>query len=167
MRVAVPHLRIVDQALWASARRRRAALDAAAKPAADGSTFRSMQRATYLLSKLIHCGSCGGGFSVLSATHLGCSNSRNKGRAICANRRTVKRVVVEAKVLDALSSQLMAPEVYAAFVRGFTAEWSNVQKGRAVEQEGQHDELRRLGRRSTTPFRSSPTAAARPRSWRH
>ena len=40
----------------------------------------------------------------------------------------------------------MAPDVYAAFVRGFTAEWNAAQKGRAVEQDGKRDELERLAR---------------------
>ena len=48
---------------------------------------------------------------------------------------------------DALRTRLMAPEVYAAFVRGFTAEWNSEQKGRGVAQEGQRDEQKRLDRK--------------------
>ena len=145
--VGVPHLRIVGTELWDRVKARQAALDAAAKPAADGSTFQSMQRPKGLLSKLLRCGACGGGYSKISATHVGCSNARNKGAAVCTNRRTVKLADLEASVLDALRTRLMAPEIYAAFVRGFTAEWNEAQKGRAVAQEGQRDELRRVIRK--------------------
>ncbi len=142
--VEVPQLRIVDAELWDRVKARQAALDAAAKPAADGSTFQSMQRPKGLLSKLLRCGACGGGCSKISATHVGCSNARNKGEAVCTNRRTVKLADLEASVLEALRTRLMAPEIYAAFVRGFTAEWNQEQKDRAVAQEGQRDELKRI-----------------------
>ena len=128
-------------------RARQAGLDAAAKPAADGSTFQSKQRPKGLLSKLLRCGCCGGGFSMISATHVGCSNARNKGEAVCASRRTVKLAELEAKVLHALRTHLMAPEVYAAFLDSFTAEWNAEQKGRAIAQDGQREELKRLGRK--------------------
>ena len=145
--VSVPHLRIVGAELWDRVKARQATLDAAATPAADGSTFQSMQRPKGLLSKLLRCAACGGGCSKISATHVGCSNARNKGDAVCVNRRTVKLTALEATVLEALRTRLMAPEVYAAFVRGFTAEWNSEQKVRAVAQEGQRDELRRVTRK--------------------
>ena len=145
VRKSVPDLRIVSDMSWGAVRARLVALDVAAKPAADGSTFQSKQRPKSLLSMLTRCGCCGGGVSKISATHVGCSNARNKGEAVCTNRRTVKLADLEARVLAALRERLMAPEVYAAFVRGFTAEWNAAQKGRAVEQEGKRDELRGLG----------------------
>ncbi len=109
---AVPEWRIVDQDLWDAVRSRQAALDARATPACDGSTFQSKQRGKHLFSKLLTCDACGGGFSMVSETHLGCSNARNKGDAVCTNRRAVKREFVEATVLDALRERLIAPELY-------------------------------------------------------
>ena len=41
----------------------------------------------------------------------------------------------------------MAPEVYAAFVRGFTAAWDAEQKGCAVAEEDGREELKRRGRK--------------------
>ena len=147
VRKAVPNLRCVSDVSWGTVRARLAALDMAAKPASDGSTFQSKQRPKSLLAQLLECGACGGGYSKISATHVGCSNARNKGEAVCANRRTVKLAQLEDNVLTMLRERMMAPEVYAAFVRGFTAEWNAEQKGRAVAQEGQRDELRRLARK--------------------
>jgi site-specific DNA recombinase len=66
------------------------------------------RRARYLLSGLARCGLCGGGFSMISATHLGCSTARNKGS--CSSRTAIKRTELEARVLGALKSKLMDPE---------------------------------------------------------
>ena len=145
--IEVPQLRIVDQVFWDAVRARQASLDATAKPAADGSTFQSKQRPKSLLAQLLRCGICGGGFSMISATHVGCSNARNKGNAVCTNRRTVKREFVEEVVLKALRTRLMAPEIYASFVHGFTTEWNAEQRNRTVEQDGKRDELKRTERK--------------------
>ena len=83
--------------------------------------------------------------AMISATHIGCSNARNKGEAVCGNRRTVKRTHLENTVLDALTKRLMAPGVYAAFLRVFTVEWNMEQGARSVAQDGKRDELRRVG----------------------
>lgn len=37
------------------------------------------RRPNYLLSGLLKCGTCGGGFSKISQSHYGCSAARNKG----------------------------------------------------------------------------------------
>ena len=44
-----------------------------------GSSFWTKQRPRNLFSGFIKCGECGGGFSMVSQTHVGCSNARNKG----------------------------------------------------------------------------------------
>ena len=143
----VPHLRIISDELWKALRARQAKLDALRKPTTEGGVgtgIWSQQRPRHLFSKLIACDACGGGVSMISKTHLGCSAARNKGDAICSNRRTIARAYLEAKVLDALRTRLMSPDVYASFVRGFTAEWNKEQGARATEQAGQRAELGRL-----------------------
>jgi len=47
----------------------------------------------YLLSGLLICGSCGGGFSTISQHHNGCSTARNKGT--CDNLLTIRRDILE------------------------------------------------------------------------
>ena len=37
------------------------------------------RRPSYLLSGLLKCGTCGGGFSKISLSQYGCSTARNKG----------------------------------------------------------------------------------------
>jgi DNA invertase Pin-like site-specific DNA recombinase len=69
----VPDLRIIDQDLWDRVKARQGAYEKQDKP------FWAKQRPRNLFSGLIKCGCCGGGFSMVSQTHLGCSQARNKG----------------------------------------------------------------------------------------
>jgi hypothetical protein len=78
------------------------------------------RRPSYLLSGLLKCGVCGGGFSKISRSHYGCSTARNKGT--CDNLLTVRRDELEAKVLDGLKDQLMHPELVTTFIEEFHKE---------------------------------------------
>jgi hypothetical protein len=91
------------------------------------------RRPNYLLSGLLKCGTCGGGFSKISQSHYGCSTARNKGT--CDNLLTVRREKLEATVLAGLKHQLMQPELVAAFVDEFHRE---INRQRA-EQDGRRD----------------------------
>ena len=151
---AVPALRIVDQDLWDAVKARQAALDARAAARAgttlDAATdaapapFWSQQRPRYLFSGLLRCGVCGGGFSKVSAQHFGCSTARNKGPAACTNRRTIRRDVLEATVLDGLRGRLMDPDLFKVFAEAFTAEWNRLQGEAAAAQTARADELKRV-----------------------
>ena len=80
IRREVPELRIVSDELWKSVKNRQKKLDER-KP-----EFWKAQRPRNLFSYLLKCGECGSGYSMVSATHVGCSGARNKG--ICENRLT-------------------------------------------------------------------------------
>ena len=116
----VPHLRIVDDGLWLSVKERQR--DSRTRVVTKDKGIRSerARRPNYLLSGLLKCGTCGGGFSKISQSHYGCSTARNKGT--CDNLRTVRRDVLEATVLDGLKNQLMHPELVTAFVDEFHRE---------------------------------------------
>jgi site-specific DNA recombinase len=80
---------------------------------------------------MTRCGICGGGFSVISATHVGCSTARNKGA--CSNRMAIKRVELEERVLGALKSKLMDPGLFREFCDEFTREMNRLRmEGRSV-----------------------------------
>ncbi len=66
---------------------------------------------------MLKCGDCGGGFILVGKTYYGCANTRNKGT--CSNRRTIRRDVLEARVLDGLKEQLLHPDLIAEFVRAY------------------------------------------------
>ena len=128
----VPELRIIDDALWESVRARQGRLrhretrsfDA---PDAAFAPFWSKQRSRHLFSGLTRCGACGGGFSMISKSHLGCSTVRTKGETACHNRLAIRRYVLEGTVLNGLRAQLMDPVLYQAFASEFTAEWNRMQ----------------------------------------
>ena len=71
------------------------------------------RRPNYLLSGLLKCGSCGGGFSKISQSHYGCSTARNKGT--CDNLLGIRREALEHKVLEGLKTQLMHPKMVTPF----------------------------------------------------
>src|SRR5690606_12606980 len=82
----VPSLRIIDQALWDKVKERQAGLRSArAGKKAPG--YWDRRRPRYLLSGLMVCGCCGGGFINLNAERVGCAAARAKGT--CENRRTM------------------------------------------------------------------------------
>jgi hypothetical protein len=56
----------------------------------------------------------------ISQSHYGCSSARNKGT--CNNLLTIRRDVLEAKVLDGLKHQLMHPDLVRTFVDEFHRE---------------------------------------------
>lgn len=109
--IDVPELRIIDQELWGEVKARQLGLRKL--PA-----FHQKQRPRMLLSYLLKCGSCGGGFSKISQTHYGCSTARNKGT--CTNRSAIKQEELEGRILGALQSQLMEPELCKEFCDEYT-----------------------------------------------
>ena len=91
----VPDLRIVEDELWQAVKdRQRGSRNlTAAKPAKtlegkDRIGFWTHQRPKHLLTGLARCGCCGGGYTKISATLLGCAAARNKGT--CDNRLNVR-----------------------------------------------------------------------------
>ncbi|WP_374139576.1 zinc ribbon domain-containing protein, partial [Sphingomonas sp.] len=81
-------------------------------------------------SGLTKCSCCGGGFSQISATLIGCSTARNKGT--CDNRLNIRRDELEARVLTALRTKLVDPELFAHFCEVFTQEMNRLRvEGRA------------------------------------
>jgi hypothetical protein len=114
----VPDLRIVDDDLWEKVRTRQGAL----KSKGSGVPAWDRRRPRTLFSGLMECGCCGSGFSKVQKDAFGCSAARNKGKAICTNKVTIKQTDLEARVLDALAHHLIDPEAVAAFCEAYTAE---------------------------------------------
>ena len=126
---AVPHLQIVDDALWQRVKARQAAIREDMNPAGvKGGNTRpeNARRPNYLFSGLLKCGCCGASYTLINKTRYGCAGARNKGEAICTNRATIEREVVEDRVLKGLRDSLLRPELIATFVedyrRAFNAE---------------------------------------------
>ena len=137
-RTPVPDLRIVPVALWDQVRARKA-IEGARRP-----TERGNARRPGIFSGLLKCGRCGASYTVYNDGRLICAAHREQGSAICDNRRLVRRSEIEERVLDGLRTRLLAPELVAAYVRTYRAEW-------AAAAGAREDCRRPLERRASEP----------------
>jgi DNA invertase Pin-like site-specific DNA recombinase len=140
----VPELRIVPQKQWDKAKARQMGLDAR-KP---GLWRRNRPR--YLLSGLIECGECGGGYSKISATHYGCSAARNKGKSVCGNRKTIAKEKLEGAVLSALQKHLMREDLVEVFCQEYLDQLNKLRAERDRAQRSRIAEKKRLEKEADT-----------------
>jgi site-specific DNA recombinase len=123
----VPDLRIIEQELW---ERVQARLRESARPEctpgqqAEQDHLWHHRRPRHLLTGKLFCGECGSSFSASGRDYLVCQAARQGGA--CQNRGSVRRSKIEGQVLQALEHELMQPEMVAAFVTEFTAEWNRL-----------------------------------------
>ncbi|MFQ0814972.1 hypothetical protein AVM02_01415 [Brucella anthropi] len=117
-----PELRIIDDELWQAVKERQEKnkIEQNDDGYADVATINYRRRPRYLFSGLTKCACCGGGYSAISATLIGCSTARNKGT--CDNRVNIRRDELESRVLDALRNSILDPEVFAEFCDAYTQE---------------------------------------------
>jgi site-specific DNA recombinase len=122
----VPELRIIDGKLWDAAKARQAAIKTRRGEGGnkEPNSFRDRRRPKYIFSGLIKCASCGGGYAMISTDLIGCSTARNKGT--CDNRRSIQRVRVEGRVLNAPRHHLMDPTLFKEFCDEFTREMNRL-----------------------------------------
>ena len=131
----VPHLRIVGEDLWRRVKERQDETRLEITKEGAGVRSERARRPSYLLSGLLKCGVCGGGFSKVSNHHYGCSTARNRGT--CSNLLTIRRDRVEALVLDGLRHHLMQPDC----VKEFVAEYHRELNRLAATQDAQRAQL--------------------------
>jgi DNA invertase Pin-like site-specific DNA recombinase len=133
----VPELCIIDQDLWERVKDRQR--DLRRLP-----SFHEKQRPRMLLSYLLKCGCCGGGFSKVSQNHYGCSTARNKGT--CHNRLTVRQDTLEGLVIGALQSRLMDPSLLAEFCDEYTRHLNKLRTEKNASLVAARVELARLAK---------------------
>ena len=134
----VPELRIVEDELWKAVKARQG------EQKADWNTegFWDRKRPRYLFSGLMECGVCGGGIVNLNGVRAGCANARNKGT--CDNKRTMRRDLLEATVLDALAHNLMEPELFALFCDEYTRHMNKLRIDATASLAGYKAELTKV-----------------------
>ncbi|WP_444994769.1 recombinase family protein [Aliikangiella sp. IMCC44359] len=138
IRKNVPELRIVPQKLWEAAKARQRILDR------KTDSLGAKRRPKYLLSSLLKCGCCGGGFSKHNSERYSCSNARNKGESVCNNRKTIKKDVVENVVLNALETHLMNEELVKIFTEEYTRHLNELRKSENIalkQYQAEHEKL--------------------------
>ena len=140
----VPHLRIVDQDLWDAVKRRQEEVMLGQQQSKTQPWDR--RRPRYLLSGLVKCGACGGGYVQISKTHLGCAAARNKGT--CQNRLGIKREALEQTILNGLKQHLMQPELFKEFCAEFIREVNRLKQDQAAQRSALEAELARIARRN-------------------
>ena len=119
----VPDLRIVDESLWESVKRKQATLT---------SKRGGAKRPNRLLSGLLECGRCGGSMSIVSQDRYGCSNRKEKGT--CSNSKTILAPQLEKRVLRGLNRTLMHPDAQKVAAKEFHAELVRQQQAEGSER---------------------------------
>ena len=133
----VPALRILDQDVWDQAQARLSAIRArSGADAPDRPKFWEHRRPHTILTGKIFCACCGGTMANVGQDYLACGTARKQG--LCVNRKGIRRPDLEALILDALRTRLMAPELAAEFITAFTIEWNRFIAERSAER-GTHE----------------------------
>ena len=151
-RVAVPELRIVDDALWQAVKARQDALTHAVAPKAQGNALHGAHRRRFLLSDLLVCGVCGGGYAIVGKDRYGCAARRDKGT--CGNDRTIGRMAIEGRVLEGLKRRLLAPEPFEAFARAYQEECTALAHSAAADRAGLDGRLAAVERKIAAMIRA-------------
>lgn len=120
----VPELRIIPQALWDKAKAKQEEMACNRKP-------ETKRRPKTLLSGLIECGCCGGGYNKMSARRYYCAAARRK--ATCDNHLSIRVTELESTVLSALQNNLFQPELFEAFCAEYEAKMQDL-----TSQQNQH-----------------------------
>ena len=142
----VPELRIVDDALWAAVKTRQGAIAETPRVQNIKATrFWERRRKTHLLTGLIACGNCGGGFAAVGKDYVACANARKLGT--CTQRQSFRRAELEEEVLELMRSRLMQPDAVEEFIRAFTAEMNAHRGDRSAERRQQEAERATLKRK--------------------
>ena len=115
--VDVPELRILDQAVWDATKARQATTRFEIGRSGVGNALNRAHRQRFLLSGLLTCGVCGGGYTVIGRDRYGCATRRGKG--ICSNGHTITRQRIETRVLGGLKHRLLAPDLVAEFLAAY------------------------------------------------
>jgi site-specific DNA recombinase len=109
----VPHLKIIDDATWTAVQSLKSRFSSHA-----GNKRQSKKR---LLSGLVHCGSCGGGMTIINRERYSCSAKRERGT--CDNPVGIKARELETRVLDGIRSILLGrDDLIKEFADAFRAE---------------------------------------------
>ncbi|MDH3660463.1 MAG: recombinase family protein [Alphaproteobacteria bacterium] len=116
----VPELRIIEDDLWEQVKERQAAILAKFETTPGRNRLNHTHRKKFLLSGLLSCSECEGSYTIRGQDRYGCFNHYNRGT--CTNNRTIKRQIIEARVIAGLKDKLLAPDLAAEFVKGFQEE---------------------------------------------
>ena len=116
----VPALRIIEDDLWEQVKERQASILAKFETKPGRNKLNHTHRKKFLLSGLLICSECDGSYTIRGQDRYGCFNHYNRGT--CTNNRTIKRQIIETRVIAGLKDKLLAPDLVAEFIKGFQEE---------------------------------------------
>jgi len=146
--VEVPALRIIDDDLWNAAKLRQSDASFEIRRDDSGNALNRAHRRKFLLSGLLKCGVCGGGFTIVAQDRYGCATRRSKGT--CDNSATVTRQEIEARVLAGLKERLMAPQLVREFIRAFQEEINQTAAKHERQFKAERRQLETIERKITS-----------------
>ena len=139
LEIDVPDIWFVDEEQWEAVKRRQREVS---RPTSDPFVTKPLNdthRPKFLLSGLLTCGVCGGGFTITAKDRYGCARRARQGS--CSNSHGIQRAELETRILGGLKSTLVTPELVKEFVDEYRREWNKVQSEAA---EKSRDRERRL-----------------------
>ena len=117
----VPHLRIIDHAIWEKVQTIKARYSSQA-----GNKRQVKKR---LLSGLVRCGACGGAMTIVNRERYSCSARRERGT--CSSPTGIRAVELEERVLGGLRDILLGREgMIDAFAAAYREEIDRLRKTR-------------------------------------
>jgi site-specific DNA recombinase len=142
----VRELRVIDNELWNATKARQAAIKSKRGEGGQDqlNSFRDRRRPRYIFSGFIKCARCGGGYAMISADLIGCSTARNKGT--CGSRKSIRRDLLEDRVLNGLRYHLMDPALFKEFCDEFTREMNRLRTERSALLASVRSEVKKIER---------------------
>ncbi|BBL75477.1 resolvase [Methylomagnum ishizawai] len=117
--VDMPELRIVPDALWRKVQARLARNEARGAAISAGIQARRQGGASvrHLFSGLLFCAECGHPFVTVGNGYYGCSGHKYRGSAVCRTARSVRRKIVEDRLLEHIRQDIPTQEGFEVFAR--------------------------------------------------
>lgn len=142
----VPEMRIIDDALWDRVKLRQGEIDNDPRVNAIKATrFWEKKRQIHLLTGLLRCGCCGGGFAAVGRDYVACAAARKLGT--CTQRKSIRRAVLEEAVLGLLRDRLMQPEAVALFIKAVAEETNERNSTASADRSRMSSERAALARK--------------------
>jgi len=150
--VDVPHLRIVADELWERVKARQMSLKFEIARTSDGQPLNRAHRRKFLLSGLLECGVCAGGYTIMGKDRYGCATHRTMGT--CSNTSTIHRQEIEGRVLTGLKHRLLAPNLVKTFMDEFHAEMNKIVREKISERKDLNRGLTKVNSRISSMLKA-------------
>ena len=136
---------LLSHNLWKSVKVRQKIIAEIAPAKYGKNHLTGARRSKFLLSGLLKCGECGGGYTIVSKDRYGCANRKNRGS--CHNSKTIKRQDIEKRVLSGLKHKLLEPKALSKFIDEYVSQLKKLEKASEFEQKGIRQELKKIDKR--------------------